>query len=219
MRRHDLVPARHLQRDHDRRGLTLIEVVVSMMLVSAVLLVCLNTSANLMRGHGRQLSALQSEAVIGPLLDEIAALPFRDLGDQPSFGPEADESTGARGTFDDVDDYVQYTASPPRHRDGAAMDGAEGWSVDVTVQPAEPSGSGFTIVENKSAPLRAITVTADSPDGQSFSQTVLVADIPRAAGVSGSVQQWRELRVQWADGRRVSVTAPLVNQPEHWGSL
>ena len=219
MRRYDLVPSRHLQRDRDRLGLTLIEVVVSMMLVSAVLLVCLNTSANLMRGHGREVSTLQSEAVIGPLLDEIAALPFRDLSDQPSFGLEAGESAGARGTFDDVDDYVQYTASPPRHRDGAAIDGAEGWSVGVTVQPAETSGSGFVIVDDEFAPLRAVTVTADSPDGQSFSQTVLVADVPRTAGISGSIQQWRELRVQWADGRRMSVTAPLVNQPEHWGSL
>jgi hypothetical protein len=74
------------------------------------------------------------------------------------FGLESGESTGNRSLFDDVDDYVGWTSSPPVNRSGIAIPGMTGWTHTVSVAWADPVTLGNTNSINTG--LKKITVTA-----------------------------------------------------------
>ena|SRR5687768_6883664 len=88
------------------RGLTIVECLVAMTILSVVVLVTCHTLA---AGHEHvHYGDRRSTAVrIGrDLLEEITARPYRDLATPTHFGPETGETM--RTDFDDVDDYHGY---------------------------------------------------------------------------------------------------------------
>ncbi|MEL7483261.1 MAG: hypothetical protein AAFN41_02800 [Planctomycetota bacterium] len=78
----------------------------------------------------RRVSAERTRGMLlaSQLAEEIAALPTQ-VGTPITADPIVD-----RLLFDEVADYDDLSQSPPRERDGTAIDGADGWtrSVDVT---------------------------------------------------------------------------------------
>lgn len=198
-----------------RRGLgvTLIEVMISMVLVTTILLVSLTASANLMRNNGERRNTNQGQQLAAQILDEVSSMDFRDRSN-PVFGLETGEVATDRTTFDDVDDYNSYACTPPKHRDGTLISGFDGWSFSVAVYPADPDATGITTTgAGVRSPLRIIQVFCTAPDGTTTDAGTLVSDTPHDTSETTSYERWRRVKLTFPD-REITVTAPLRNKPD-----
>ena len=119
-----------------RRGLTLIETVISMVVVSLLFAAALNASgaaaATRVVTDGRR----QGEELCQALMAEILSKPYFDPETGSNgLGSEAGEANGTDRTgFDDVDDFNGWTASPPVERSGVTIPNTTGLTRSVTVE-------------------------------------------------------------------------------------
>lgn len=150
---------RHPKSNHHRRsGLSLVEVSISMLLVGLLLSASMNSFASSKRREWAVANKALAQQLSLDLLNEILRQPYEDPNASVVlFGLESGESTGNRSQFDDVDDYVSWSESPPADKNGNALAGMTNWTRRVTVQWADPttlaaSGSSGT-------GLKLITVT------------------------------------------------------------
>ena len=198
---------------HERPGVTLIEVMISIVLVSTIMLVSLSASANLLRNSSQQRHTNHGASLAAQIIDEVSSMDFRDRVD-PVYGLESNENASDRTTFDDVDDYHGYTSTPPAHRDGTMISGYAGWSFSVSVIPADPDASEITTTSaNEHSPLRVIAVVCTAPEGTTVSAGTLVSNVPSDISDSTSYEKWRQIKLTFPD-RDVIVTAPLRNHPD-----
>lgn len=141
-------------RRTDRRSFGMVEVAISTLIVAGLMVVALE-----MVGHVASNRAAQRELTVGytlaeDLMTEVLAQAYKE-GD--TFGPEAGET--GRATFDDVDDYHNWTENPPQSRDGNKLDGLDGWKRRVQVFAVTPSEDGSALSgAAKDTGLRAVFV-------------------------------------------------------------
>lgn len=100
------------------RGFSYIEI-----LIAAVVLSVLTVSAFRLFGNlGESSRALiDTDGAMKLALDmvtEMKGLRYADPVSGGDLGPEADELTGTRGHYDDIDDYNGWTDSPAQRKDG-----------------------------------------------------------------------------------------------------
>ena len=196
-----------------RFGVSLIEVMVSMVLISTLMLVSLTATGNLLRTDVQQRDENQGQQLAAQFLDEVSSMDFRDRID-PIHGLESDENAKDRQTFDDVDDYNRYTATPPTHRDGTTINNYDGWSIAVSVIAADPDATGITTISSDlDSPLRIITVVCTSPAGTSVQASTMVSNVPNNNPDTNSYEKWRRVQLTFPD-RVIDVTAPLRNNPD-----
>ena len=116
------------------RGFTLIEAVMSMLIVGLMLVAALNTIGasriTEVRGFEQTLGPMLAEELMAEILDQS----YEDTDGSPTFGREGGEHSGSRSTWDDVDDYTGWSASPPENKDGTTLSGVDGWSRQVEVK-------------------------------------------------------------------------------------
>jgi len=143
---------------HRRLAFTLVEAVISTIIVSVMLVAALSTAGASrliqykvsLSNHGRLLAE--------QLLAEVVQHDYQDANESIVFGPEADESAATRADFDDVDDYNGWSAGPPVAKEGAELANVTGWQRTVTVQWVDPLDT--TQVEASETGAKRITVTA-----------------------------------------------------------
>jgi len=116
-----------------RRGFTLIEAVMSMLVVGLMLVASLNTV-----GASKIAQSRNAEQTVGPMLAEdlmaeILNQYYEEPIDAVQFGREAGETGGDRSTWDDVDDYDGWSKSPPKNKDGSDIPDLADWGRKVTV--------------------------------------------------------------------------------------
>ena len=125
-------------------GFTLIESVLSILIVGLMLVAALNTVGASKLGQARN-----AEQAVGPilaqqLLDEIVDQPYAEASS--NFGREAGESATVRTDWDDVDDYHGWSGKP-QLKNGTLIDGMDDWNREVSVTwasmlvPNNPSGT------------------------------------------------------------------------------
>jgi hypothetical protein len=90
-------------------------------------------------------------------MTEILGQAYRDKLNLSTLGPETGEAGANRNAFDDVDDYLTYTDSPPILRNGDPIQGFDNWSRTVSVLRANPQTPN-TIPTSESG-LKRIKVT------------------------------------------------------------
>lgn len=161
---------------HRQRGLTIIECLIAMTILSIVVLI---TSHTLVAGHqhihhGDRVAAA---ARLGrDMLEEITSREYRDATTPTNFGPESDET--ARAQFDDVDDYHNYAE-------------AAGLLADF-------AGNGYPAHDQTFS--RSITVTATTQ-----TVTELARDFPGLSVIvtvrAGNGEQWEFQRFIPEPGR------------------
>ena len=122
------------------RGLTLIEGVVSMLIMSVLLVAALNTvgvsQISMKKTGDRSRGVLLAQQ----LMAEILRQSYEEPDDVPGFGREASEDfAGGRARYDDVDDYNGWTAMPPQYKDGSEIPNLPGWRRKVAVTWANPT--------------------------------------------------------------------------------
>jgi MSHA pilin protein MshD len=116
------------------RGLTLVETVVAVLLVSLTFVAALHAVGASSRSQRLATDRSTALMLAEDLMGEIMAVHYGDPDGSVTIGRDGSESAVNRMDFDDVDDYDGWQASPPVHRDGTAMNVASGWSRRVRVQ-------------------------------------------------------------------------------------
>ena len=134
-----------IQPKQIRRGLSLIEVVASTMIVGMMAVATLNslgaaTKSSNSIGNRAVACRTGRRADVG---NHAAALQRSD--GSTVFGRESGESAIAPSAFDDVDDYDGWNASPPQYRDGTTIPDRTNWRQtrrDPCVVPTNPRRLG-----------------------------------------------------------------------------
>ncbi len=154
------------------RGFTLVELVVSMLVISIAALAIAQAFALGMRHSADSLLHEKSINLAQAYLDEIRGLRYAEntpLGGVPPCAPCS--PIGAEGEnraqFDDVDDYHGLAEQPPLDRQGAVIAGYERYRVDVRVSYADSAQvAAWGLDDSSDAKLVEVSVT--TPGGQTY---------------------------------------------------
>lgn len=140
-----------------RRGFSLVEVVVSSMLVGLVLVGAMDCLGAVIRGRMSTSDSGRGEQLAQELMTEILSQSYKEPVDTPTFGRESSESGSSRPDWDDVDDYDGWSAAPPKYRNDNVIFNASGWQRDVTVELIDPANPAT--VSGTDQGLKRITIT------------------------------------------------------------
>lgn len=143
-----------------RRAFSLLEVVISLLLIAIVMVVALQTLTAATRGRTANGNRAQALLLAHELLQEILEQPYLEPDDDADFGPESGEdSDGSRAAFDDVDDYAGWSASPPQNRDGSVGPVSDQWQRSVAIQWVQPNS--LCLSSPKDAGVKQVVVTVE----------------------------------------------------------
>ena len=116
-----------------RCGLSQVEVVISTIIVSVLMVSSLSTIAASRRSQIAESNEVRGTAIAEALMAEITQLPMRDPSCDCGFGPGSHETGTNRIEFDDVDDYRNLVDFPPKSRSGIALSGYSDLSRNVSI--------------------------------------------------------------------------------------
>lgn len=128
-----------------RRALSYVEVVVSLAVIATSVAATLRAFGSYAVGRRAFEERAVAIELANQLMAEINQLPFAETGGG-AIGLDAGELSSNRSTFDDIDDYHNWNASPPRDRSNAALTQYEGYrqEVKVALDTAIPDPPGGT---------------------------------------------------------------------------
>lgn len=169
-----------------RTGLTLVEVAFSSLLVGLLVVGSLQSVGAVWRARRATADRTNRMMLAEELMQEIASQPLVDpvAGKTTPFGVDPGESNLNRIAFDDADDYDNWSASPPKSRDGTVRVEFPEWTRSVLVDHV--SGEDATSVVSDGSGeqgVRRITVTVVDAEGRTTSLVAirgLLADAERA---------------------------------------
>lgn len=123
-----------------RRGMSLIETTVSVLIAGILFAAVMNTLGASARTQGIQARREVALLLAQKMMDEILPQAYEDPDlAEGSFGLEPDEvGGGSRALWEDVDDYHGRSASPAEDRTGTAIAWAAGYERAVTCGWLEP---------------------------------------------------------------------------------
>ena len=157
----------------ERRAFSLLEVVISVFLVGTVMVVAMQVFASATAGRARNGNQTQAVLLAQALIDEILDQPYVEPDDTAGFGPESGETAdGTRTSFDDVDDYNAWSASPPEAKDGADLPLTGDWSREVSVCWVSADNTETSTASDEG--LKRIVVTVKYKGQPAASLTVVV---------------------------------------------
>lgn len=154
-------------------GYTLIEVVVSTMLVSVVLVGAMNLVGASLRGSVESSRKTRAVLLANDLLGEILQQQYLEPTDTPAWGVEGSELMSARTLWDDVDDYDGWDESPPQKKDGSVIPDSAGWRRWVEVKHVDPDNLATDLLDSNDQGVKRITVNV-SLDGQLLASVVAI---------------------------------------------
>ncbi len=159
------------QSRNARRGFSLLEVSICSLLVAVLMIASLRCMGAIV--VGRELTAQKgiAEQLAEELMTEIMQKSYKDSF-LPLFGLEALEVgyvNGPRNYFDDVDDYNNWSVSPPRNRDNSNRSNLSGWRREVSVAWVTRANPNQTSITDTG--LKRIIVTVKR-NNQTLAQAV-----------------------------------------------
>ncbi len=142
-----------------RRAFTLVEMMIALILVSITLVAALNTVGASKLGLSKTADFQRGHLLAQDLMVEILQQDYADWIDGlDSFGLKAAEAaSGTRQLFNDVDDYHNWSATPPQYKDGTPMSDLSTWTRGVRVMWVNPDIPEQMAVINPGS--KSITVT------------------------------------------------------------
>jgi len=153
------------------RGLSLIEVIASTLIVGLMMVAALNSlgaATQSAESIGNRAVAL---ALADELMAEIAQLPYEDPTQTAVFGRETGEAASPRSDFDDVDDYNGWDQSPPQYRDGALIPDRTMWRQLVQVRRVVPTNLSQASPTDLGAKLIRVVIEYD---GQPLAEQIAI---------------------------------------------
>jgi len=158
------------------KGLSLLEAVVSTVLVGVLLVAALRTVGASVFTQYQSSERATAHMLADGLLAEILAKNYRDTGSSPLFGREAGESSTSKANYNDVDDYQGWSESPPQFADGSTMPDLTGWQRSVAVDWVDPLDLSQTQLWDTGA--KRITVTVRHNNVVIMTRTAVRGDAP-----------------------------------------
>ncbi len=215
---------------HRRRGVSLVEATISVVVVGVMLVGVMNTVGGATMGRQYTGETVRARLLAEQLMAEILAKPYEDPDGPPiAFGHEVLEITTRAGK-DDVDDYNAWSATPPQEDDGTVMSHLTGW--ERTVSVAWQSSVDMSQLDIKDSGIKRVTVTVShngtaiaqlsalataglpSPEDISIKVLMVVGD---AATLTAQEEARKTLMTTW--GYKVSTIADSAPQSEYDGGL
>jgi MSHA pilin protein MshD len=148
-----------------RPGFTLVESLMSVLIVSLVLVAALGTIGAIGRTRQVQVDRAAAAQFGDQLMSEILQCYYQDPSGAGPLGPDTGESS--RDQFDDVDDYDKWqSTAPPKLRDGTLMTDYARWKASVDVDYARLSGPRNT--ESSDTGLKRIRLKITTPAGATY---------------------------------------------------
>jgi MSHA pilin protein MshD len=168
---------------HYSRGISLVELVVFIAIISVGLAGILGVMNYMTRASADPLAQKQALAIAEAYLEEALAMPFTYCDPDDPLASEAQSSAacttpegiGAEGgetrsssatPYDNVSDYSSLAAGVPANVDGTAISGIGAYTVSVAVVAQALAGSSATVAANdvsgRPQSLR-VTVTVNGP--------------------------------------------------------
>jgi len=138
-----------------------VESALSVFLVGVLMVAALYAVGAGVRRQSNTASQVRGKKLAHDLMQEILQQCYQDPLQTPVFGPEPGETTQppTRSRFNDVDDYVGWTESPPANKSGVPYAGFSGWTRSVNVQWADPVSLAPTAATYTGLKLITITVS------------------------------------------------------------
>ncbi len=124
-----------------RAALTLVEVVVSTLIVGLMTVAALNGLGAATRSSQSAGNRGVALGLADDLMAEVLATAYSDPDGAATFGLESGEAA-PRDNFDDVDDFNGWNQKPPKAADGTTIADRADWRQRVTVElvvPTNPS--------------------------------------------------------------------------------
>ena len=141
-----------------RRGFSLLEVALSALLVGVVLAAAMRTVGGSVFSQYRVAERITARFLADGLLTEILAKDYKETG-STTIGPDAGESSTSKAKYDDVDDFHNWSESPPQLADGTAMPDLAGWRRSVEVAYVDPADLSQTSLSDTGVKRITVTVT------------------------------------------------------------
>lgn len=136
---------------------------MSIAIVATIFAVAMNTvgaSKTMMFRIGERAKA---DALAAQLMAEVLTQAYWSPVHHAGMGPNSTESAaGNRSLFDDVDDYHNWTATPPETKDGAPLTDFAGLTRTVTTPWVDPSD--LSAEKNYETGVKRITVRVKRGD-------------------------------------------------------
>lgn len=205
------------QTEIQRRGLTLLEVTISTLLIGMLIVACLRVTGGALRTWYGVRTQYDRQMLASQLMDEILQTSYEDPDGSPDFGVEVDEEGPLnRSLFDDIDDYDDWAESKPHLKDGTVLSGYTGWRRSVNVVLLKSNDYQTTIIyHNQDEGLRKITVTVTDPHGNITNVTAFRTTegaSQRSRGNDGTYITWLGCELQLgAEGEKITNGACVLN--------
>jgi len=131
-----------LRNEHNQRGATLVEVVISIVVIAIAVSAVLGLLSTSVGRSADALIVTQGVSVANAYLEEISLKPFTD--------PDGIDGEALRVDFDDVDDYNGLVDAGAADQFGNPIAGLGGYTVSVAVTPSAalpgvPAGDALLI--------------------------------------------------------------------------
>ena len=139
-----------------RPGLGLVESVMAVMLTGIVLVSAMRVLGTVRAGELNEQRRAAALALAEGLMEEIVDKPYQESSSGDTIGPEADEITGTRSAFDDVDDFDGWNATPPQDRAGTVLTGFDDYGRSVAIAWVDPDD--LTTTSSTSTGIKRIIV-------------------------------------------------------------
>ena len=146
-------------------------------MASCIVAVLLVAALSVVGGVSRTYAVTDEKAkaflLAADLMNEILRAPYEDPNGSAVFGLETGEGSVTRSAFDDVDDYDNWTETPPAAKDGTAYTGLTNWTRTVQVEWVEVLNP--VSISATDSGLKRIQVTVTSPRGVTWTLSALHA--------------------------------------------
>ncbi len=139
------------------RAFSMVEVIISVVIVGTMTVAALNTVGAAKLGNQKTTSRKSGTLLAQQLMAEILTQGYAEPVDAPVFGRESSESDGNRGEYDDVDDYDGWSSSPPEYKDGTLIPDLDGWARQVSV--AWVNATDLSLTSGSETNVKRIIVT------------------------------------------------------------
>ena len=156
-------------------GFSYVEVMLSVIIVSVLVVSGLRLFANI--GSGKNVTTDQNSAadLAIKMIEEIKDQYYKDPDTETGqLGPEAGENTSARSDFDDIDDYNNFSESPPHDRDGLELPQYADFTRSVTVRYV--CDDDFTKTAEYDEGFKEVVITINRNEKTLSQQTYVIAD-------------------------------------------
>lgn len=154
---------------------TIVEAMISTIIVAMMFVAALNTVGASRVTQYKASQVIRGQLMAESLLSEILQQSYEDPDGTPIFGLETGELGTTRAAWDDVDDYEEFTESPPATKDGTVLTNATGWERQVRVEWV--AASDPTTAQTAETGIKRVVVTVRYTGSPQTSLAALKADV------------------------------------------